>query len=534
MPRLAVADVDITRVTERLRPGPYTTLAVAPDDPDRIAVADESGHVSFLSHGDVAATDTVAVPERMFDSMALRGEGGGFRSSLAGRGSGSRRATLLFLSLLREGYPGVRWSFWMGLSDPITTITSVGLGPAGGPNVAAGPAGVLIEADGVWTRVLGGPGPMPRKADIQGLSAAVDPTNPKRIVAGTSDGIVVSDDGGATFLPHPDPRTQGDTVIQIMWDARQPGLVFAVTPSLVLLSEDHAKTFTPGLSVGAEIRSLSLTSNAAFVSTDDGLHVALADRIAHILEGKSLIGATSVDADTIIAATSEMLYEVTSDGVKVLAKTTSKDPFLEVAGGDGVVWVLTPTDLLRLVPGTGADSRRPKAARPPKLKLSAEQLERVVEDHTGLGDPDRTRMHPRWYAKLLPRLVVQVDGWLGDDAESLRDGTFPVRVRNAQAVADDSVEWSVMAVWDLSSFVFGDTSNVTNANLLLEANLRRNRERILTEAHRRYREAAELVKQLEYEQSDPVEELMVRLRLEEHASYLEYLAGQPVVDMEEQ
>lgn len=505
---------------------------MAPDDHDRIAVATEGGRISQLHHGDVAATDSIAVSPRRFDAMALRGESG-FRASLAGGSRGGRRATLLFLSLMRAGYSGVRWSFWMGIADPDTRITNLSIGAAGGPSVAAGPSGILVDESGAWMRVLGGPGQMPRKADLQGLSAGVDPSNPKRIIAGTTQGIYVSDDGGATFIPHTDPKTQGDTVIQIAWDARQPGLVFAVTPQLVLISEDHGKTFSPGLSVGSEIRALSLTANAAFVSTADGLHIALADRIAHVLEGKSLIGATSVDANTVIAATSEQLYEVTTDGVRVLLSSTLKDPFLRVAGGDGVAWVLTRSDVLRITPAADPEETRLNP-RPPKLRLSAEQLERVVKDHTGLGDPDATRLHPRWYAKLLPRLVVQVDGWLGADANALLDGTFPVRTRHARAVADDSLEWSVMAVWDLSSFVFGDESNVTNANLLLEANLRRNRERILGEAHRRYREAAELVKQLENTPADPVEDLMVRLRLEEHASYLEYIAGQTVVDMEEQ
>ena len=533
IPRAADADVELSQVTERLRPGPYTALAVAPDDPERIAVGTEDGHVSWLEHGEVAATDSVAVSPRKFDAMALRGEGGGFRGSLATRTvRGSRRATLLFLSLMRAGYPGGRWSFWMGVSDPDTRITDVSLGSAGGPSVAVGPAGILVESGGAWTRVLGGPGPMPRKADVQGLSAGVDPSNPSRIIAGTSHGIFVSDDGGATFTPHTDAKTQGDTVIQVAWDARQPGLVFAVTPELVLISEDHGATFVPGLAVGSEIRSLTLTANAAFVSTADGLHIALADQIAHVLEGKNLIGATSVDADTVIAATADTLYEVSADGVRVLLQTTARDPFLEVAGGDGVAWVLSRTEVLRIAPAA-AGKRAEPSTRPPKLMLTAEELEKVVTDHTGLGDPQDTRLHARWYAKLLPRVIVQVDGWLGADADSLADGTFPVRTRRASAKSDDRVEWAVLAVWDLSSFVFGDQSNASNANLLLESNLRASRERILAEAHRRYREATVLVKQLENASADPVEELMVRLRLEEHASYLEYLAGRKVVELEE-
>ena len=61
------------------------------------------------------------------------------------------------------------------------------------------------------------------------LAAAFDPGNPEHILAGTTDGMLVSFNGGNTFAPHPDKKIRGEQFRQIMWDGRDPKTVFAIT-----------------------------------------------------------------------------------------------------------------------------------------------------------------------------------------------------------------------------------------------------------------------------------------------------------------
>jgi hypothetical protein len=85
-----------------------------------------------------------------------------------------------------------------------------------------------------------------------------------------------------------------------------------------------------------------------------------------------------------------------------------------------------------------------------------------------------------------------------------------------------------MAVWDLSSFVFGDT-NVSNPDLIIESTLRMNRERLLSEVRTRYREAAMIAHQLKEPAVDEKTTFIWRSRLAEHTSYLSFVTGRDVL-----
>jgi hypothetical protein len=86
-----------------------------------------------------------------------------------------------------------------------------------------------------------------------------------------------------------------------------------------------------------------------------------------------------------------------------------------------------------------------------------------------------------------------------------------------------------MAYWDLSDIIFGENSNISNPNLLLESGLREGQIQILNEVRWRYRQAASLVRRLQRPPADPASRLSLQLRLEEHAAYLEALAGRQIV-----
>jgi hypothetical protein len=153
--------------------------------------------------------------------------------------------------------------------------------------------------------------------------------------------------------------------------------------------------------------------------------------------------------------------------------------------------------------------------------------------HLGVTRPGEESLADRWYARLLPRVSMEASGALERRDQVLFDGTFPVRYRQASASASAwAPQLVVWAHWDLSRFVFGDASNVSNPNLLIEREVRATREMLVAEIRWRYREARQLAHALARPPEDPQVALLWRLRLEELTSYLEALAGRPLLEMD--
>jgi hypothetical protein len=172
--------------------------------------------------------------------------------------------------------------------------------------------------------------------------------------------------------------------------------------------------------------------------------------------------------------------------------------------------------------------------RYPKVKLSANQLEKAVDANLGLIAPAEAKLSDRWYAKIMPVVSFEVSNELESQDLLKFDGTFPVSFRQARASTSSKLpQWFLWARWDLSSFLFGEYSNVSNPFAFLESRLKPIRGEILNEVRWRYREALHLVKLLQNPPVDPVVDLMWRMRLEEHTTYLETLAGQDVIQLDE-
>ena len=153
-----------------------------------------------------------------------------------------------------------------------------------------------------------------------------------------------------------------------------------------------------------------------------------------------------------------------------------------------------------------------------------------VIDRTHLGGPEDTRVHDRWYAKLLPSVEVTVGGFLYKTKDQISDPTvLPGRVWQAVGQSNSRVQFEVFARWDLMQVLLGD-NNVSNPNLIIEANIRQKRDEVIDQVRWHYREVAELTHELAHPPADAVTELEWRMRLEEYASYLEFLSGKKVVD----
>jgi hypothetical protein len=537
----------VTDVTHHFPPGPYTTIATAAGDPARMAVGTDSGVVAWTEDGGAQVGSAEALHFRKMDPVTLRNQTSGF-GALTMRGGAAVnlpvakggvdpaeggeddevRGMHLFLDLLNIGVPGVRYYLWMTVIDPVPTVLGVAVPNDGGPMALAGPHGVYVSdrTRGSWMKAIGAPGIMPHERDPSGVSVGIDPRDGKHILAATDRGLNVSRDGGNVFLPHPDANLENIWISRIAWDPANPDLVFLVTPDQIYLSQDSGRTFEPSFSAAGEIRDLALSPDAAIVATSEGLYLAYADRLDRALEGKDLIGAVPWRDGAVLAATADELFLVQPGGAaQRLLTTSSRDPFLRMAGGGELAWLLRKDGILRLGDPLRRDRRGGKA---PRLLLSAGQIERAVLEHTGLGGPLDTRMHERWYAKLVPQVELKAEGKLGYEGSVVLDGTLPVRERYIKGSGHGRTEWSVWASWDLSDFVFGD-SNAANPNLMIETNLREKRKELLARIHQSYREAAALARSLERPPADDEAALLARLRLAELNAYLEFMSGRPIV-----
>jgi hypothetical protein len=163
------------------------------------------------------------------------------------------------------------------------------------------------------------------------------------------------------------------------------------------------------------------------------------------------------------------------------------------------------------------------------MLMSAAELEDKVLDYTGLGSPLDTRLHERWYDKLLPRITATARGTLFSGTNLRRDDiVLPFQVWQTGATAYDRNYFEVFASWDLRELLLGD-NNVSNPNLIIESQIRDKRAAVIEQIRWHYRECAALVADLARPPEDPTLELNWRLRLDEHASYLEFMAGRKVV-----
>ncbi len=514
--------------------GPYTALYVDAANPSRLAIGTSGGLVAWSDDAGRTSHDSRVISPRRFDPAPVRGD---IPRARFARGLQSDRATRLFIESLRRGARVGRFSHWMTLADPYTEITSVtmpstrGQG-SGGRLMVGAPVGLYLSDLGGqgWTRTFGGPGPMPREHDSSSFAVTIDPADPRHVIAGTTDGILVSENGGFTFSPHPDSQFQGEYVTKFQWDALQPGLLLAFTYNALLQSFDAGRSFQVVYSEPeAEVLGAAILEEGGYIATSDGLVIVDPESGENrILRGRRVAGVALFAEGIVVASDTDLTYYDAAATPHRLASTTPDEPFVSLQGGPTLAWAMTPQTLFRI----GAPSRTLPDRAAPQLLLTVEQVEHAVHAHLRWGGPSSTRINPRWYAHIVPRVVVDVFGTLEDTSSTTRDGTFPIRYRRAEARSEDQLGVSVMAFWDLSTLFVGD-QNVSNPNLFIESNLRESRRSILQEVRRRYREAAFLARRLERPPADPLEQVSLRLRLQEHAAYLEALAGREVVSGED-
>ena len=563
----------IINVSAAFRPGPYTTITLHPLDPGRVAIGTADGHVAWSEDAAASSDDALIIPPRKFDPVTIRS---GARAEFSARGDQAdidrvlarhlskvrqgrqdERSLLTFLTLLGQGLGAARFQAWMSITDPYTDIGDVAYPRGGGAMAAATQTGIYMSDSSRWSwvRTLGGPGAMPREGDIIGLAVAIDPNDPRRVLASTDRGVMISDNGGYTWAPHPDADLEEAWVTRIVWDALNPQLVFAVTPDSILLSQDSGLNFDPSFAADGDIKDLALSPEAAVVATSKGIQVATSEGIQSLIVEKDLIGAIPWRDSTYLAATADELLHVAADGkYEALIRTTPSDPYLRLVGDGKTAWLLSSHTVLRI--GDTVPRGGKLVGDKPRMLLSSIAMEDAVIDYTGIGQPEDTQLHNRWYAKLLPRVTATFTGTIGCNNERfgygcgdypIRAGFYPGSYSCGQnyTVRDDTVlpfepwqtgattrglfHYEVFASWELRELLTGD-DNVSNPNLIIESQIRDKRAMLLEQVRWRYRECAALVRDLQRPPADPLVELNWRMRLEEYASYLEFMSGRKVVE----
>jgi hypothetical protein len=536
LPSLALAQgIPITNMSPAFHPGPYASLYVDPSNPDVIGIGTVDGHVLYSSDGGVTSREDLVMPMRNYHVMVLRGNP---RFPRYVRPRPGRGGTRLFIAVLRAGGIPTRWAVWMSMEDPLTDLIGIAMQPGNkGRMLAVGPSGVHLSdrQKGVWTRTVGGN--RPKSNDVVGYSVGIDPSNPKHVLAGTDKGLMVSDDGGFTFLPHPDPNLgPDDPATGIQFDLNDPKQVLVTTSYSVYQSSDGGKSFQAAFGSQGIINSVVLTQEGAYIATGEGLYVSGADGAVNLtFKERNVVGAIPLGEGSALVATDTDLYIVARDGTKVaLMHTSMLDPFQRLGGTAQTAWLLSKYSIHRV--GAPPERRRASEAerRYPKVRVGLKALEKAVDRHLGLIPPSEAKLSDRWYAKLLPVLSVELANEIEGQDLVVFDGTFPINYRQRRAsTASKFPQLFVWAHWDLGQFIFGEYSNVSNPFAFLESRLKPIRGEILNEVRWRYREAVQLVKLLKNPPVDPVVDLNWRMRLEEHTAYLEALAGRNVISLDQ-
>jgi hypothetical protein len=497
-------------------------------DPRRIAIATAEGGIAWSNDAADRVVESRIRNARKYDAMAIRG--GTKNSSLGSQTSviKTQRPVRLFIRTLQSGKGVVRWQHWRALSDPMTDITAIAMAHPGGNMFAATSAGIYVsdEHGGAWTKTLGAPGTMPREnVDLVGLCVVSNPADPSIVLAGTTKGVFRSTDGGMNFVPHNDDQITEETIFEFLWDPEDPDVVLAVGADSILQSEDGGMHFQVAFIADAEINSVVSSDMGVFVASTNGLTLVTGEGNVEVIQGESVIGVVPWTENRALAATFDKLYLVDQYGdLEVLMRTIDSDPFLKLDGAPGLGYLLSSSGVFRI----GDEEKRKKVKRGPELSMSMTAAQSAMLRHLGIGKPDDTRLHARWYGKLLPRVVFDAYAVDRRDNSEMQDFTLPIDLRYARAQNAAETEFSVMAVWDLSSFVFGDT-NVSNPDLIIESTLRMNRERLMAEVRTRYREASMLAHQLKTPPVDPKTRFIWRSRLAEHTSYLSFVTGRDVL-----
>jgi hypothetical protein len=538
--------VSVTDMSASFPSGRYVGLTVDPRDPRSVAVTTADGRIGWTHDGGITGDEaTVLAPREVLSAplrslpslLSLLPQRPVARTALSGL-HGEAPGTRQFLWRLKEGLPVTRWHYWMAIENPPTEVYDATIPSAGRTAFAATAGGLFLgDRSGAWVRTIGLP--QPRRGGVVVYAVTADPTDDRRVLAGTSIGLLISRDGGESFAPHPDPALAEIDVRRFYRDAAEPRHLLALAARAVFQSRDGGVTFARSFATSDGVNAVAIDDDGAYVATGRGLIVP--GRRGRALPDEAVVGVVPLGAGAWLAATASALYLHAADGeLRRLmgADGESGDPFLRLEGSAGAAWLLTRHAVFRVASDRLA--RAPRVTNPPRLLLSATGVERAVLSQMGIADPTDSRLGKPWLAYLAPRITLNARGAVSHEFATTVDALlpFPERMRTMGRGSsccgftprEGPAELLVLVSWDLAP-LFGGFGQRTPSYPygIIEMNIRAVREQVLPEVRWRYREAAQLAKLLARPPADPEVAFLWETRLEEHAAFLEALSGRPVV-----
>ena len=534
------AGVAIENVTPAFYPGNYVALAVDPRDPDRVAITTDDGVVSLSDDGGRTARTAHVLTPREYQSAPLRSQppvlsllhtslsGRALLSGLAGEPPGTR----YFLYRLQNQLPVAKWQHWMAVDDPATAVLDVAwLPPAS--LLAATASGLFVGGARAlgFTQLIGAPHPRGAGASVRAVD--VDPADPRRVLAATADGVLVSTDGGHTFAPHPD--LDGVEVRRFYRDPGELTHLFALSARTLFQSRDGGRHFRAAFSTRDGVHAIAVDERGAYVATGRGLMMPRGVEPQRWHPGDSIVGVIALGGGALIAASDEGVWLIDDGaGTRTLLRAGGDDPIVRLEGGGAGAYVLTRHNLYRL---TSTPAPRLPAPSAPRLLLSLPAVERAVLARTGLGAPSHTRLGAPWWSFLLPSVTVALRSATSAQLAITYDALlpFPERLRHVAgsstccgaSVGASPGDFTVLMTWNLAGLV--SRKQPTYPFGIVETNLRAARSQILSEVRWRYRDAAALATGLAQPPTDDLQRYQWESRLDEQAAYLEAMTGRRVI-----
>ncbi len=421
--------------------------------------------------------------------------------------------------------------------------------------------GLFVSVNGGdnWVRTFLGTSPSGRETH----HIAVDPSNDRRVLLATGEGVYISNDAGANFSRSPDKGVGEGTIRWLYFNPYDPRYVYAGTADGLLRSNDRGEswdyTYYTTFPAAREVRSVAIDpfdKKTGYISTSDGLYTT-PDMLKGDLESWSRLGGlnfTGVEIPRLAvcpkhrghmwAITNMMLAntidpELWETGGAFLYETLDggkswKVIFSGTTGGSiqwfdtdpqdpDLLWVIWSRSILRVRPAQRglAGTRRGVIPDDPPIGdvILAAQRYAGVDPRTIL----RYRKRALWKT-LVPQIDLAYHHYQWKDFGLAHDGLFQrLPFRFEDGYTQSHKELRVMASWDLGNLVF-------NLDAVMFGRVDRisweMRDLLLSRVHRIYGELRRLRVLMA---NDPPTELRARvtyrLRIEELRAYLDMMTG---------
>ena len=459
----------------RVQRGPTGGLGIAGNSGVRSSVGQELARLPRERYAPAAASPTESIRLMIDGSIAAPSNFANYRLPAGNRETGTRS-----WFAARSGFaPRVRYKSLLSsrVAEEVA-ISWLSVHPRDPTDVLAGSSqGVMRSRDGgySWPSTLSAPTPAQRFVNV----IARNPIDANHVFVGTRQGLHVSRDGGDTFSSLEHPFVATDNVRTVVFDPRDSQWVYVGVSWALLRSRDAGQTFEIvrrdadadfsfanrlALDPQDPNRVLLGTRSGLALSTDGGATFARTGGPDFI--GEWITSITATGPRRFLVSTWRDLWETRDGGLTfqvVLYGGTQWAITHTKPAGNGAVWMTTEAEILRL-------SLDPRAERVPADLRS--RFGEIIGAEPSLNDMIR-RAQTRagvWRADLTAyRERGQYSHFLprltvdirGGDVPAQFNGGFTSRLPISNRVNAGGMSYGVFGRWDLRSLLWRNDQGAT-------------------------------------------------------------------------